>query len=344
MRGLVCALLAGLLAMAGSLVAAAQDQPASSASATEDSEAFLIEAYPKDIAQRVGRQAEALDRDRLTGGKLTRGVYSSFLVWPPTLARINVCFFGGEPGLRRKVVAIASEWTRVGGHVPLHFGDDPKSPQSCTGQGQREHIRVGFERDGTIWSAVGQQSMRGSLFPRDRPSMNLGFKSTLGESKIRRAILHEFGHALGLEHEHQSPQGKCWPDEFERERLVAYVRDNLGWGESDVRRNLALLDQKGVLATEFDKVSVMIYAFPARFYKRKEASPCFATERPEISPGDRKLIAALYPADAAARERVQAERKGFWDRLMAAVPANRTRSLDGRGIGQIVQEYLGAER
>ena len=47
------------------------------------------------------------------------------------------------------------------------------------------------------------------------------------ETEARRLTMHEFGHALGMLHEHQSPTGGCGP-EYDEEALMAYGA-LLGW-------------------------------------------------------------------------------------------------------------------
>jgi hypothetical protein len=54
--------------------------------------------------------------------------------------------------------------------------------------------------------------------------------------------------------------------------------------------------------TKFDPNSVMLYQFPADFYKQGDQSKCFVpAPNSQISAGDRALIAAMYPANASAR-------------------------------------------
>lgn len=64
-------------------------------------------------------------------------------------------------------------------------------------------IRIGFDPNGGSWSFVGKEN--NSVEP-GKPTMNLGWLSgdqiTIDEQSV---ILHEFGHAIGLGHEHQSP-------------------------------------------------------------------------------------------------------------------------------------------
>lgn len=277
--------------------------------ATEEGEAFLIEALPRDAALEVAKQRADMEKRRLYGMQATRGVYSSLFVWPQTLPRINVCFLDGSLDLRRYVAEVAIEWRTLTG-APLDFGD-PASPRTCDPEATDQHIRVSFAAHGEVWSALGRQSM---MMPKSFPlwgaSMNLGFDLSFPKSKRRRAVLHEFGHALGLEHEHQSPKGACM-GEYDTDKLFEFLRDNKGWDRARMELQLGLLDKKGIIATEFDKDSIMIYGFPARFYRDRERSHCFAEEHEGLSPADVRLVSSLYPAEAGAKIAVLEKRSDF---------------------------------
>ena len=58
-------------------------------------------------------------------------------------------------------------------------------------------IRVSFDPSDGAWSYIGTDCRS---IPADQPTMNLGFEDG-------GTAAHEFGHAIGLGHEHQNPQG-----------------------------------------------------------------------------------------------------------------------------------------
>ncbi len=112
-------------------------------------------------------------------------------------------------------------------------------------------IRVSFDQNDGAWSYIGTDAMDISG---NQPTMNLGFLDG-------GTAAHEFGHAIGLAHEHQNSDGGIiW-----NERVVI---DNLSgppnnWSEAQIRHNVLnkyTADQ--VRGTKFDPDSIMLYFFP----------------------------------------------------------------------------------
>ena len=56
--------------------------------------------------------------------------------------------------------------------------------------------------------------------------MNLDINDSTSEEEFARSILHEFGHALGMLHEHQSPANGIPWDET---KLYDYYRAHYDW-------------------------------------------------------------------------------------------------------------------
>jgi hypothetical protein len=85
---------------------------------------------------------------------------------------------------------------------------------STSDQNYAADIRIGFINQGDYagnWSAVGTDS-RDSTVEGGAPnqgSMNFGGFDQQLPVDWAGTVLHEFGHALGFEHEHQSPSGGC---------------------------------------------------------------------------------------------------------------------------------------
>src|SRR5262249_48337201 len=77
---------------------------------------------------------------------------------------------------------------------------------------------------------------------------------------LRRVVLHEFGHALGLQHEHRNPAaGIKWNVKAVKE----YYAKTQGWSEKEIEENvLNPLKADRSNYTAFDSKSIMVYAIP----------------------------------------------------------------------------------
>ena len=190
---------------------------------------------------------------------------------------LRVRFLDGTPPQRAKATEQASWWTE---HANLHFafGDDPAA-----------EIRVAFDPNDGAWSYVGTD-IRG--IPLDQPTMNLGFLDggTAG---------HEFGHSIGLAHEHQNPAGGIeWNEQVV---IAALSGPPNNWNEAQIRHNVLdkyRVDQ--VKGTEFDPDSIMLYFFPATWVK----SGVGTHANDVLSAMDQGYVASAeaYPKDGTTTE------------------------------------------
>jgi hypothetical protein len=108
-------------------------------------------------------------------------------------------------------------------------------------------------------------------------------------------VLHEFGHALGLIHEHQNPDARIrWNKEAVYQELGAPPNR---WPRSVVDDNLFKpWEASETNSTRFDLASIMIYPIPARW-----TIDGFATRaNTQLSATDREFIARVYPSPRAS--------------------------------------------
>jgi Astacin (Peptidase family M12A) len=158
------------------------------------------------------------------------------------------------PGTRSqqiKVKRCVKEWEKYA-NITFEHADSPDAI-----------IRIMFDSGSGSWSHIGRNIEH---IPLDQPTMNLGWiGDSEDDSEIDRGvILHEFGHTLGLLHEHQqSPaRGKKLTLKTER-KLRGLVLDMLSlismpaiiefytkqqqWSEEDVRTKiLSVYNGKGI--------------------------------------------------------------------------------------------------
>ena len=160
---------------------------------------------------------------------------------------LRVRFLDGQPVVQQKVEAIAKEWEAVV-NLTLRF----------VTSGAAE-LRVSFAEQGFSWSTVGTDAL---TVPRTQATMNYGWlEPGTATREYQRVVRHEFGHALGMIHEHQNPDalGKIPWDE---PKVYAYYAQQ-GWSREDVDANIFdVYDEDMTNFTTFDPLSIMQYAIP----------------------------------------------------------------------------------
>lgn len=193
---------------------------------------------------------------------------------------ITVKFLSGSSDLKRRVIYHAREWTRF---ANVKFRVVNSGPAD---------IRVAFTQNGSSWSMVGSGSARAN---QQKPSMNFGWLTDrTPEYEVRRTVLHEFGHALGLLHEHQNPAGGIPWDEA---AVYDHYRDTQGWDRKTTYDNvIGTANRNDTQYSVHDRASIMHYPVDGRLTKgRYEVGM-----NNELSSIDRLYIARMYPGLSAA--------------------------------------------
>lgn len=319
----------------------------------------FIEGLPSSLQARQDERARALTRAlakaRLSNATGMKSVLNVSRRWAPG-DTLTVAFKGGTPALRQQVAAAASRWTSLadaaGRHprIRLDFGTGGFREWTADDQSYAADIRIAFsppEPDqGGYWSAVGSDCTSPYLgFGPGQPSMMLeGFDVALPPD-WEAVVMHEFGHAFGFEHEHQSPKSGCdfrWtgdadyePTHEENDPERPLTADASGrtpsvyawfdgpynhWSHEKVDANLMRLPKSSAFRPgPFDRASIMKYYFPAILFVQGEASPCFSfRENTQLSDGDRLGFFDAYPPGLGSASRLLKSHALLLEQLLSA--------------------------
>jgi hypothetical protein len=168
-------------------------------------------------------------------------------MWEPGQT-LRVRMTGGSAMVRSKVRQFAQEWTKYA-NIRFQFVDDASPAE----------IRISFQKGKGNWSSVGRDALG---VPFDGPTMNFSdLSDDSTDDDYGYYVLHEFGHALGLIHEHQSPAaGIAW----DKEKVYKFYKESQDppWDKDKVDRNM--FDRLSAASTNFsayDRTSIMHYAY-----------------------------------------------------------------------------------
>ncbi len=156
-----------------------------------------------------------------------------------TGSTLSVRFIGGT-GSQQTLVKEQAAWWAAHANLSFDFNNAPDA-----------EIRITFDPNDGAWSYIGTDATQ---IPADQPTMNLGFLDG-------GTAAHEFGHAIGLAHEHQNPAGGI---EWNREEVI---RDLSGppnnWSLEQIEHNVfRKYSADQIRGTAFDGHSIMLYFFP----------------------------------------------------------------------------------
>lgn len=227
--------------------------------------------------------------------------------------RVNASF-------RRRVLEIANQWKPFTG---FEFRESASS---------NSPIRCGFNPNGGHYSYVGVES----VFPanQNQKSMNLGMdEQRLGALPYNQSVvLHEFGHAIGLVHEHNSP-GAGGP-QFKTAETLQYFRQTQGWTDAEIRNNVLNRYQQNELLrfTNFDEFSIMLYAFPGELIVGGKPT----RQNLQLSNTDKSFVRALYGLTGPIVDPGVGEKPGQTEEPEPKVAAQKALPTDGSRLVDLV--------
>ncbi len=229
---------------------------------TESSEATAGAAGKGLVAYSGARQAAAARQDKP-------------LLWVPG-SLLRVRFLAGDATLRARVIRLAQIWSAYA-NISFVLSEDADA-----------EIRVGFQPDLGSWSYEGTKGLEVS---QNEPTMNFGWlRADSPIEQIESTVLHEFGHVLGLAHEHANPAGA---PSWDTAKVYASLTGPPNyWSKEDVDANVfdTWAQDRFPFAKPFDPLSIMAWSFPAEFTGGEQ----IFRSNVAVSPGDKEFVSRLY--------------------------------------------------
>ena len=200
-----------------------------------------------------------------------KAVFMTDKLW--TQSMIKVGFIGGQSWKWAWVAKVITETIMVYANINFQFIFDPLQTKNCD-------IRISFVSQYGCYSYVGTDALDSSIL--NQESMNLGWMDAPfnynftynglnyrtpvsfdrgGYPGLGTTIVHEFGHAMGMCHEHQTPFGN--PFVWNTNTLYSYFGGSPNyWSQDDINNNI--IDRYSLTNTngsQFDPDSIMKYSF-----------------------------------------------------------------------------------
>lgn len=193
--------------------------------------------------------------------------------WQPGRT-LHVAFLEGSPQLQQKVASYAKQWMRYA-NITFLFDNHPKA-----------EIRITFQPGAGTYSYLGTDALLPSIAP-DQATMNYDdLTANSSDEVFSFYVLHEFGHALGLIHEHQQPvAGIMWDKVAVRLAYPNFTEEQL---EENIFKRYT---RSQTQYSNFDPASIMVYRIPRSWTLNGIETP----QNIVLSETDKRYIEKWYP-------------------------------------------------
>jgi hypothetical protein len=254
----------------------------------------------------------------------TYAAFMKALVWPPTKKILRVCFLD-EPNENFPMSHRHDRHHRHGSHLE-HKNEDPLQKKFAAAKPSdlpniieeivvqrynsflgikfsfwsdaaakkirwRPHeadIRISFDVARGCWADVGIDALKKKS---PKATMNFGWFDV-------GTVLHEFGHALGLIHEHQNGLNDSNKIHWNLPKLYRWAKRTQGWNRAMTEKNIVeLYDDNMINGSSYDPKSIMLYFFPASLTTNGRGTK----QNLRLSTTDKKVLLEMYPTSSATR-------------------------------------------
>ena len=211
----------------------------------------------------------------VAGATDPRGAVITSKKWPKGSV-ITVRLYGGSTKVRQKVTQYAQQWSNYA-NITFKFVTSGKA-----------QIRVTFTQGAGSYSYLGTDALQ---IASNKETMNFGwFNDNTSDTEFSRTTIHEFGHALGMIHEHQHPLAAI---PWDTDAVYAYYAGYPNyWSQADVDNNLfAKYSTSQTQFSAYDPQSIMHYSVSSAL----TTNGFSVGSNNVLSATDKAFIADAYP-------------------------------------------------
>jgi hypothetical protein len=191
---------------------------------------------------------------------------------------IWVGFLNGSPSQHEQIIAIAKAWEQF---ANITFKMVPA---------ENAHVRILLANSRANYTYIGTNVLKVN---KEKANMQLDW-SLFEEDpqELKMVVLHQFGHVLGMTHEHNPPEGGVqW-----KAKTVYKTFSKFGWDMEDVQQNiLNMYTHRITNGFFYDAQSIMHWSVPGNFTKNGYTFSWNAA----LSEGDQTWAASQYPFSKA---------------------------------------------